>query len=520
MLGGGTAGWMSACYLAAILGQADDGERAEITLVESPDIGIIGVGEATLAHIKRMMLTIGIDESNFMRSCEATFKNAIKFVGFHRKDEVWWHPFTQLSHVHVNNRPHSIAELWLQARAAGFPAGYAEAVAQDPHMCDAFLAPKREQDAPYEGLVNYAYHIDTVLLGRYLRQVGVDRGVNHVVDKVVGVERDERGFVTALETEAHGALAGDLFIDCSGFRGLLINQTMEEPFIGFNDVLFNDSAVAMRVPHAEGETRISPHTTCTAQSAGWIWDIPLHRRTGVGHVYSSQFMDKENAERTLRDYIGPRHEGLEAMHIPMRIGRSRRLWVNNVIAVGLAGGFIEPLESTGIYLAELGLSLLRDYFPTRGAMHAQAQRYNRHMASYYDEIRDFICMHYCLTARDDSDYWRTCGHHPAIPDSLREKLEIWRRRLPSENDLDYTAELPAFSAVSYTYVCVGMNHLPEAAAIAAPAGAAEMAQAVFADRQRSIREVMAQAPAHWSILQHVHRDGPPQLRPQRSQTAG
>jgi len=504
---------MSACYLAALLDSPAADERVEITLIESPDIGIIGVGEATLAHIKRIMLSIGIDEGDFMRSCEATFKNAIKFVGFHRQGEVWWHPFTQLSHVHVQNRPYNIAELWLQARAHGFPASYAEAVAQDPHMCDAGLAPKRRQDRPYEGLVNYAYHIDTVLLGRYLRQVGVSRGVRHVVDKVVGVQRDERGFVTALQSEQHGPLAGDLFIDCSGFRGLLLNQALEEPFIGFGDVLFNDSAVAMRVPNAEGHTQIAPHTTCTAQSAGWIWDIPLHRRKGVGHVYSSRFIDAEAAERTLRAYIGPQHEGLEANHIPMRIGRSRRLWVNNVVAIGLSGGFIEPLESTGIYLAELGLTLLRDYFPTRSAMHAQARRYNRHMTSYYDEIRDFICMHYCLTARDDSDYWRTCANHPAIPDSLQEKLEIWRRRPPCENDLDYTAELPAFSAISYTYVCAGMNHLPAGAAVCGSAAGREMATAVFADRERSIRDVMGQAPDHWAILQHVHGQGAGQQQP-------
>lgn len=500
IVGGGTAGWMSACYLGATLASNDPANQIQITLVESKDIGIIGVGEATLAHIKRIMSAIGIDEGDFMRCCEASFKNAIKFVGFHRKDEVWWHPFTQLSHV---NR-YAIADLWLEAHRHGFPTSYAEAVTQDPHMCNRHLAPKRIEDQPYDGLVNYAYHIDTVLLGRYLRQVGIDRGVRHVVDLVTGVGRDETGQVTHVTTKEHGDLDGDLFIDCSGFRGLLINQAMEEPFVSFSDVLFNDAAVAMRVPNPENHTAINPHTTCTAQSAGWIWDIPLYRRSGVGHVYSSAHMSRDEAEATLRRYIGPAHEGLEANHIPMRIGRCRNVWTRNVVAIGLSGGFIEPLESTGIYLAELGLSMLREYFPRKSSMEAHAKRYNRIMASFYDEIRDFICMHYCLTARDDSDYWRTCAEHPAVPDSLTEKLEMWRSRLPTENDLDYVSSQPAFSAISYTYVCLGMQHYPKQGLPAAAMADGRFAKAVFEDRQRAIQEVLRAAPPHWTLLQHIH----------------
>lgn len=504
IVGGGTAGWMSACYLNAVLATPNPADRVEITLIESPDIGIIGVGEATLAHIKRIMLAIGIDEADFMRSCDASFKNAIKFVGFHRKDAVWWHPFTQLSHVNAGNQQYSLANLWLEASRRGFDQDYATAVAQDPHMCDRYLSPKRPEDRPYDGLVNYAYHIDTVLLGRYLRQVGTGRGVRHVVDLVTDVRRHESGNLSHVSTKEHGDIAGDLFIDCSGFRGLLVHQALGEPFVPYNDVLFNDAAVAMRVPNQDGDTRINPHTTCTAQGAGWIWDIPLYRRSGVGHVYASAFMEKQQAEDTLRQYIGPGHEALEAKHIPMRIGRSQRAWVNNVIAVGLSGGFIEPLESTGIYLAELGLVLLQDYFPTKSSLEYCAGQYNRHMASYYEEIRDFICMHYCLTARNDTDYWRTCAAHPAVPESLQAKLALWRTRLPSENDLGYTANLPAFSAISYTYVLAGMRHLPHEGLAAAAMFDADFAQAVLRDRQRTIEQTLAAAPDHWSILQRMH----------------
>ena len=306
---------------------------------------------------------------------------------------------------------------------------------------------------------------------------------------------------------AHGDIAGDLFIDCSGFRALLLNQVLEEPFRSFSDVLFNDNAVAMRVPNPEGQRDIRPFTTCSAQEAGWIWNIPLHQRTGVGHVYSSAHIDKDAAEQALRDYVGPANEGLEANHIAMRIGRSERAWVNNVVSIGLSGGFIEPLESTGIYLVELGLTLLRDHFPTKSTMATFAKRYNRHMASYYDEIRDFITMHYCLTDRTDTDYWRLCHDHPAIPDSLLEKLDLWRTRLPTENDLDYTSDLPAFSAVSYNYILAGMDQLPENPLPAEAMQDLGLAKAVFEDRRKGIAATIAEAPYHMDMLDQIHGGG-------------
>jgi tryptophan halogenase len=500
IVGGGTAGWMAACYLTAVLATPNENERVAITLIESKDIGIIGVGEATLAHIKQIMIAIGIDEGDFMRSCNATFKNAIRFDNFRIKGETFWHPFTQLSHVNS----YAMVNLWLAARNAGYDGSYAEAVAQDPAMCLKFLAPKRPGDKPYDGLVNYAYHIDTIELGRYLRELGQQRGIRHVVDLVTDAGRDEGGNITHVATEEHGDIAGDLFIDCTGFRSLLLGKTLGEPFRSFNDVLFNDSAVAMRVPHPDGLRDIRPYTTCSAQDAGWIWNIPLYQRTGTGHVYSSAHMDKETAERVLRDYVGPASDGIDANHIPMRIGRSERAWVKNVVSLGLSGGFIEPLESTGIYLTELGLTLLRDHFPTKSSMAAFARRYNRHMASYYDEIRDFITLHYCLTDRTDTDYWRLCRDHPAIPDSLAEKLELWSHRLPTENDLDYTSELPAFSAVSYNYILAGMNQLPSAPLPAEAMQDLGLARAVFEDRAKGIAATVAEAPYHKDLLDQIH----------------
>mgnify|MGYP003325801406 FL=1 len=218
-------------------------------------------------------------------------------------------------------------------------------------------------------------------------------------------------------------------------------------------------------------------------------------------------MDKDGAEQTLRDYVGPANEGLEANHIPMRIGRSERAWVKNVVSLGLSGGFIEPLESTGIYLVELGLVMLRDYFPTKSTMATFAKCYNRHMASFYDEIRDFITMHYCLTDRTDTEYWRLCHDHPAIPDSLTDKLELWQARLPTEHDLDYTSDVPAFSAVSYNYILAGMGHLPPNPLPTESMQDQDFARAVFEDRAKSIADIVAQAPYHMDMLDSIHGGG-------------
>jgi len=499
VLGGGTAGWMTACFLNRSLRSAD-GQTVEITLVESRDIGIIGVGEATLANIKRMMTAMDVNEFDFMRCCDASFKNAIRFEGFCRKDEPFWHPFTQLTHV---NR-YSMANLWLGAHREGFQQSYAEAVTPDPVMCDRFRAPRTAEHEPYHGLLNYAYHIDTVKLGRYLRDLAKSRGVHHVIDTVVDVAQDENGNVVNVTTKEHGDLAADFFIDCTGFLGLLINKTLGEPFESYNDVLFNDRAVAMRVPYAEGDTNIPPFTGCYAQDAGWIWKIPLFGRLGTGHVYASDFMSPEDAEQRLRDFIGPQAEGCEANHIRMRIGRTRNAWSKNVCSVGLSGGFIEPLESTGIYLAELGLTLLAEHFPTKDNMATMSRAYNRHMASLYEEIRDFICMHYCLTEREDTDYWRACRNHPAVPESLQERLALWSERLPIENDLGYTTDVPAFSAVSYIYICFGMNHAPKSGFSSDAQYDRRFAEAVFADRHRSTQQVLQTAPDHRALLSRIH----------------
>jgi tryptophan 7-halogenase len=477
VLGGGTSGWMSACYIERILANFHVPD-ASVTLVESEDIGIIGVGEATLNDLKQTLQFIGIDERAFMTNTHATFKNGIKFVNW-RDDPAkcgqhhYYHPFEDTPTIQGT----WLLDIWacLQADRA-WDLDYCYLTGPSGFISDRMRAPKTPDSAPYQGLFNYAYHIDAVLFGRYLRQVAISRGVQRIVDEVTGVESNERGLITALKTREHGDIPGDLFIDCSGFGGLLINKHYGTRFTGFGASLFNDRAVALRVPYETPHDPIRPYTTSTAASNGWIWDIPLsdqgveidgyqqwsddstHGRRGVGYVYSSQFIADEDAERELRKYVGARAEGVGARFLKMRIGHNQRFWEKNCVAIGLAGGFIEPLESTGIALVTQGLELLRIHFPTRDFPQPLADSYNSAMTRLYEHIREFIVLHYCTTRRHDTEYWRANRDNPNVPERLKSQLEQWRYRVPDV--FDNNSGFDFFHHTSFHYILAGMRHLP------------------------------------------------------------
>jgi tryptophan halogenase len=522
VLGGGTSGWMSACVIQRTLsdlGVAD----ASVTLIESQDIGIVGVGEATLNDLKRALQFLGIDERSFMASTNATFKNGIKFVNW-RDDPAkigshhFYHPFEETP---------TIDGMWLFDIFAvlradhDFDVDYGYLTGPSAFISDKQRSPKTADSKPYEGLFNYAYHLDTVLFGQYLRQLGLARGVRRIVDNVVSVRNDERGFITALETREHGAVAGDFFIDCSGFGGLLINKHYGVEFHGFGDSLLNDRAVALRVPYLTANDRVNPFTMATAASNGWIWDIPLsaqqvalgehqqwsddsaHGRRGVGYVYSSNFISDEAAERELRAYVGAQAAGVTARPLKMRIGHNRRLWVKNCVAVGLAGGFIEPLESTGIALVSQGLELLRVHFPTRDFAEPLADSYNDAMASLYEHIRDFVVVHYCTTQREDTEYWRANKHNPNVPPRLAAQLERWRYRAPAI--FDNKSGFNFFHPTSFHYILAGMHRFTEPTDYVRNRLPSER----VAFMRRRIRDVHANALAasidHVEYLKALHR---------------
>ena len=506
IVGGGTSGWMTASYLRAAFGDALD-----VTLVESANIPTIGVGEATFSTVRHFFAYLGLAESEWMPPCHATYKLAIRFENWREPGHHFYHPFERLRTIDG----FSITDWWLRLRpgerfdrACFLLAALCEA-GRSPRHLDGELFERDVTTGPRTGIsaldtqFPYAYHFDAALLAKYLTGYATDRGVKHVLDNVVEVRQDERGWITEVVTAEHGALAGELFIDCTGFRGLLINQALGTGFRSYQDTLPNDRAVALRVPADMAATGIRPYTTATAQDAGWIWTIPLWNRLGTGYVYAQDYCTPEEAERTLRAFVGPAAENLEANHIRMRIGRSERSWVANCVAVGLSSGFVEPLESTGIFFIQHAVEQLVKHWPAHGVAAADPLRrdYNRLVARVMDGVREFLALHYFAAARQDNRYWRDTKTRP-LPDGLADRLETWRSRLPdSENVYPW---FHGFEPYSYTAMLLGLNGVPLQASPALDL----LDEAAAAAELRHVRdqaaELVARLPSQYDYLATLH----------------
>lgn len=498
VVGGGTSGWLAAVFLNRLLG-APGAPQTTVTLIESSDIGTIGVGEATIPSIKNTFKLCAIDERDWLVSCNASFKMAVRFNRWRSgaSDDIYWHPFSRLPAV--NGLP--LSHYWLQRRLDGGAAPYDRACSNAVPACEARRAPKLGVESPYEGQVQYAYHLDAGLLATYLKRLGKARGVRHVVDNVRHVVLDERGFVSHLMTDHNGELHGDLFLDCSGFRGLLINDALGEPFVPFADALFCDRAIAIPVPTDDRAQGINPYTSATALGAGWVWNTPLFGRSGNGYVYSSRYLSPEAAEREFRAYLGPAADGIPARHLTMRVGHTRNAWVKNCVAIGLASGFIEPLESTGIWFVELGLYNLAMHFPDRSFQPGVIRAYNDIMRRHYEQIRDFITLHYCTTSREDTPFWHDNKHHRHLPDSLQADLETWRGQLPSEEQF---VDFRFFKEFSTVAILAGMGCLPSRPHPLLAYQSDGAADATFAALQQEAATLSATLPDHYGYLAALH----------------
>ncbi|MGY1707512.1 tryptophan halogenase family protein [Geodermatophilus sp. SYSU D00697] len=507
IVGGGTAGWLSALFLSRAL---NSGPLAtcSITLVESSDIGTIGVGEATLPSLKNTLAFCGLDEADWMRECNASFKLAIKFVDWAPRRGSFWHPFGP--QPSIGGLP--LSHHWLRRRLRGWPTSYAEACFPAVALCRTLTAPKAagllspraEPDGDggmaYRGEVDYAYHVDAGLLADYLKRVARGRGVRHVVDRVTEVVRRADGGVDAVRTESSGDLPGDLFLDCSGFAGLLINKTLHEPFVPFGDVLLCDSAIAMPVPTDDARDDIEPYTTSTALQAGWAWRTPLYGRSGNGYVYSSAFLSPEEAEREFRDHLGRAADGRPARHLRMRVGRTRNAWVENCVGIGLSSGFIEPLESTGIWFIELALYNLMWHFPGKRPEPAVVAHFNDVMRRNYEQVRDFLVLHYCLTPREDTAFWRA-NRATVPPESLGRGLELWQATLPA---YDRLVDPGLFKDLSFVSILDGMGRLPRTEfPLLHHRGDAEADETFAALRDRG-EHLSRSLPHHYDYLARLH----------------
>lgn len=502
IVGGGTAGWLTACHLAKHLQPRSPG-GVQITLLESPDIPTIGVGEGTVPAIRRSLQYLGISETEFIRRCDATFKQSIKFVD-------WTHnpgPVADYYH-HIFDYPEQpgldLTPYWLQRSDQS---RFTDWVSVQGHLCDAFKAPKTMTHAEYDGLANYAYHLDAAKFAALLTEHATQKlGVQHQRATVTAVPLRSDGAIAGVQTDLLGVLDADLYVDCTGFASLLLGQALQVPFIPKSEILFADSALAVQVPYQTPEQEIPPYTIATAQPAGWIWDIGLTTRRGTGYVYSSQHCSHDEAEQAFRRYLGKGTEALPLRRIPMQVGYRAEVWHKNCVAIGLSQGFVEPLEATGLLVFDATARMLAEQFPlTQSAVAGAARRFNQKVRQSWDKVIDFIKLHYLLSQRTDSAFWLDNRMAESIPASLADNLAYWQHQLPSH--YDFSSRFEIFNLDNYQYVLYGMEFKPEMAALTERHQQHEQAAAALHWMQQRQQQALATLPGHRALLNNIKKYG-------------
>ena len=503
IVGGGSAGWLTAGILAAEHNANRPGGM-KITLIESPQVNTIGVGEGTWPTMRSTLQTIGISETEFFRCCDASFKQGSKFVGWRtgRDDESYYHPFeipNGLGKANLFSHWHKHAE----------QISFAGAVCPQPHLCDRNLAPKQPATPEYAAVANYAYHLDAGKFADLLKGHCVEKlGVTHILAHVTDVKAKEGDFIESVCTE-QGEIKGDLFIDCSGLKSLLLGQHYQIPFVDKRDILFNDKAVALQVPYVDENAPITSHTVSTARAAGWIWDIGLPTRCGVGYTYSSAHTDDDTAMDVVMDYArakNPNLGNLEARMISFRPGHRQKFWHKNAVAVGMAAGFLEPLEASALALVELSAKMISKELPAQmGIMELAAKRFNRRFDYRWQRIIEFLKLHYVLSQRSDSDYWKDNRKAQGIPQRLAELLTLWRYQSPTYNDFTEIEEI--FPSASYQYVLYGMGFVTQNRPVARRDDSYENAVTYFNQNTERTEKYLRGLPSNRELINHIIKCG-------------
>ena len=485
ILGGGTAGWMAAAALAKSFSA-----QCRIELIESEEIGIVGVGEATVPHLAAFNKLLGIEEADFVRQTQGTFKLGIQFVDWTRLGDCYVHGFGTIGRD-LGLLP--FHQYWLKAQRAGRAkdiAAYSLNTAAAPagkFMVSPVDAPR---DTPLAEIA-YAYHFDAGLYARYLRRYAEARGVKRLEGKVLEARlRASDGFVEALILESGARIEADLFIDCSGFRGLLIEQALHAGYEDWSHWLPCDRAVAVPCASVGAPT---PYTRSSARGAGWQWRIPLQHRTGNGYVYSSRYISDDEAAATLMKNLDGAALA-EPRLLRFTGGKRRRLWDKNVIALGLAGGFLEPLESTSIYMIQAGINRLVQLFPRKDFRQALIDQYNAQETFEFERIRDFLILHYHATERDDSPFWNYCRTMP-IPASLQEYIDLFRA-----SGCFFRNGTEMFGQTSWVQVMLGQGIMPASYHPAADWVSEEDLYRFVSHVEQVIASCVAVMPAHQAFI--------------------
>lgn len=456
VLGGGSAGWITACLMARAWG----GHR--ITVVESPTIGIIGVGEGSTPQLKAFFDLIGIAEADWMLACDATYKLGIRFTGWSNRPgyETYFHPFPGPTDLHTE--PAFLHNCALARRGFEVPA-HPDAFFLASRLAAEGKGPQADETFPFAP--SYGYHFDAHKLGAFLRGHAVTQGVRYLERRVVQVELDTAGDVAALNCEGGERIAGDLFVDCSGFVGVIAQQALGEIFLPFTDSLFNDSAVV--IPAERGEHYL-PQTEAVVMADGWRWAIPLATRIGNGYVYSSRHISAQDAELELRKALDVLAADAPARHLRMKVGRVENSWKRNCLAAGLSQGFLEPLEATALHIVIATAQEFISAFEAGGFTAQHRDRFNASIAERIDAVRDYIVAHYRLNQRTDTEYWRENAANQNLPDGLKSMMTAWftHQNVGAANEQAY--RIRAYSAASWHCLMAGYGTFPAQEKMQAP----------------------------------------------------
>jgi flavin-dependent dehydrogenase len=450
ILGGGTAGWITAS--AMMKSWADKG--FDITLIESPVIGTVGVGEGSTPRLKLFFDSIGVEESEWMPRCNATYKNGISFAGWSTRPgfDRYFHPFASQLDQHTSKA----FFFNTHARRRGIDVH----AHPDRFFLAAKLAENRQGPRPGESfpfIVEYGYHFDANLVGDFLKERAKGLGVKHIEAKIVDVRQSGNGHITSLLSDAGETIEGDFFVDCSGFRGALIQKTLGVPFRSFAENLFNDAAVVLPTGVQD---KIASQTVSTAMKNGWAWEIPLTHRIGNGYVYSSSFCSPDDAEMELRTHLGLLDKDIEARHLKMKVGRVENHWHKNCLAIGLSQGFIEPLEATALNLV---CNTVYDFIETvdaEGFDGRGRESFNDRANERFEAIRDYIVAHYILNSREDTDYWKQNGANKHVPETLQQILQIWKSGKSLGQEMERLQIRSSYTVTSWHCLLAGYGFYP------------------------------------------------------------
>ena len=503
IVGGGTSGWITACFFARFFERKVAAGELAVTLIESPNIGIIGVGESTARPMTDLLRMLGLNEADVIKRCNATFKLGGYFTNWEMDEKgqpiSWVNPFISQNDVDGVNPGYLFASYSMEKDGPPLSDSYTDLTSVCPSLIRACRGPRGFDSGDFQYDVPYSYHLDAIELAKILMERGKSLGVRQILDDVEEVNLDERGFVSELVLKEHGSHPIEFVIDATGFASVIIGKAMGEPFEPLEKYLLNDRAAVMQLPH-DNPTRIEPTSRATGMNAGWSFRVPLYNRVGSGYVFSSKFLSDDDAIAEFKKFAGPNAADRDMRVIPMRIGKLRRSWVKNCLALGLSSGFVEPLEATAIYSVQMALRWFYNYFPDTDCDPALQKRYNELVNGLYSEIVDYICLLFHCSNRDDTDYWRAVRHEVDIPPRLEENLAVWRNAIPDELDLPNQT---FFTPTAYRAALISKGYYKgRRFAQASPISEQHWKKYIRVRHQHS-ENLVNKLPDHYELLRHI-----------------